>query len=154
MRELKFRAWDKKTKKMREVESIGFGAISYMKDGYPVCNMIGRDCITNEDMIIHRDSPDFILQQFTGLTDSKGVEIYEGDIVKCYHFTDDSGHHFIKHIIKWSEKFNGWFAMNAKSKSDDDGSIQLWVYMKSNKHTTEVIGNIHQNQELLENSND
>lgn len=88
--------------------------------------------------------------QFTGLHDCKGVKIYDGDIVQSYHFTDENRKdHFLSHIVKWSDKFNGWFMLNKQDLSGNDGSIQMWVYMKSSKYTAKVIGNIHQNSELL-----
>ena len=67
MREIKFRAWDKKTKKMRIVESIGFGALSISGKGYPVVNLVGENIITQQKFLIHRDTPDFILMQYIKL---------------------------------------------------------------------------------------
>lgn len=88
--------------------------------------------------------------QFTGLLDCNGLKIFDGDIVQSYHFTDENRKdHFLSHIVKWSDKFNGWFMLNEKDLSGNDGSIQMWVYMKSSKYTAKVIGNIHQNSELL-----
>lgn len=56
MREIKFRAWDFKNKKMREPDVYVLG-----------------------ELIINRYDG---LMQFTGLLDKLGKEIYEGDIIK------------------------------------------------------------------------
>lgn len=140
MREIKFRAWDKKSKKMRIVESIGFGAISIHKDHYPVINMLGYDTINQESILVHRDSPDFVLEQFTGLRDRNGKEIYEGDIIE----------------YGAPEKLkNGNYNLNKSIKKrvlvewKDFVSCGFNV-MGCPQQIYEVIGNIHENPGLLE----
>lgn len=85
-------------------------------------------------------------RQFTGLHDKTGQEVYEGDIVASPHFIDAAGReHVLKHVVEWSEKYHGWFLANAKSM-DGTGSIQIFVAREAE---LEVIGNIHENKELL-----
>lgn len=77
--------------------------------------------------------------QFTGLIDKNGKEIYEGDVVS---FVIDE-HHFYG-IIKWGSCracfFIGYPTHSIRLPLC--GSFEL-------KETLEVIGNIHDNPELL-----
>ena len=134
-REIKFRAWDKKSKKMRVVDSIGFGAISIYEKGYPVCNMIGHDIINEKAIIIHRDSPHFELMQYTGLKDECGKEIYEGDI--CKNIVDN---HILK-VTYWETDGSYMF----EDQNENGNGYNLYEFGE-----VEVIGNIFENPELLE----
>ena len=68
--------------------------------------------------------------QFTGRTDKNGKEIYEGDIVRWF----DSDENERIDLVKW--KFGGLVLCNAQYTVGSYGLI-------------EVIGNIHDNPELI-----
>ena len=73
--------------------------------------------------------------QFTGVTDKKGARIFEGDIVKYFDalgFSKGFG------VVSWDTIFSGWRA----EKNTLYGSKYISKY--------EVVGNIHDNPELLE----
>lgn len=67
MREIKFRVWDKKTKKMRQLVDIVFNTgFGYEKNDNSI-KLIwvkGYDCIEQKDIMLQRES-NFELMQYT-----------------------------------------------------------------------------------------
>lgn len=79
--------------------------------------------------------------QYTGLKDKNGKEIYEGDIIGCHNPN-------IKHLIFYNEEQGRFMAaLDGDIENDYFGICGLdcsrW------NATKEVIGNIHDNPELL-----
>lgn len=73
--------------------------------------------------------------QYTGLKDCDGVEIYEGDVIQMSHF------HTSPYVVVWHESDFGCGWKKQRRDSLTDLGAECCV-MK-------VIGNIHQNPELL-----
>ena len=76
--------------------------------------------------------------QFTGLLDKNGKEIYEGDIVQSK----------LKRLRKYDEILQICFANSEYCGKDKYGSSTS-LSLLEDYHTLEVIGNIHDNPELI-----
>lgn len=112
MREIKFRAWDGS----QFIEHLGLQNLN----------------------VLHLSSASpYALQQYTGLKDNNGKEIYEGDVVYIKAFSPE------KNIVRFDRggfclqpvtDMNAYFLADIKYAEDD---------------RSEVIGNIYENPELL-----
>jgi len=127
MRETRFRAWDKKGKKMGHVVVLSFdGRIIDGKPVYPDRVQILHEDYEGGSEVFNIE--DVELMQDTGLKDKNGKEIYEGDIVKT------NSRATLK--IYWNDRIGayGWIG-NWKEEDKWD--------------SFEIIGNIYSNPELL-----
>lgn len=139
MREIKFRAWnDDHYIHMNEnpeeyqwhFGECGFG-ISYYDT--TICKISGGELVESEEWI---ELKNLIFEQFTGLHDNNGKEIYEGDIINW-------GSHLM--YVEWNHEFCQWYA----SDIDDEYHGPLWTHLRSGELAV-IIGNIHESPELLE----
>lgn len=120
MRNFKFRVWDGKNQKFCQDPRT---EIAYLR------------C---EPMVMEFASFGKVIQQFTGLLDKNGCEIYEGDIVSFHSFNDEK---IRSGKVEW---FQYSFVINEKNMwglNFDSFPISQIV----------VLGNIFENPELLKN---
>ena len=135
MRELKFRAWLENVERARETD----GEIVWKTESYydydPIINNNGLLDVEYGCDIIGNSDEKYIIEQYTGLKDKNGKEIYEGDIVSV---------------------------RNKNRKNEyDNGVVEIgkaafrcpFLLGKYHSGQVEVIGNVHENADLLKEDN-
>ena len=129
-RVIKFRAWDTENKKML------WGDIPLRLHSHD-----GDDWfLLSDDTDSNNDYYENILQQFTGLYDKTGKEIYEGDVV----LVND---HIYPKVVNWEKDIH-------ISYGHGESGFSYWSGFLISEYgnelrSLEVIGNIFENPELI-----
>lgn len=155
----RFRAWIKKYKRMVDVfrygndmgtcEWIWHSHIYDTPDGKPVLDNWGSVDERFSNIIERTKLIDCVLEQCTGLKDKNGQLIYEGDILDFDLSNPRNGGHY-RGFVYW-ERHNeliGWMI----SDMEQIGAWDLRQIAHPNDWMVwgEIIGNIHENTELLD----
>lgn len=136
----KFRAWDKDDKVMRIVNEIHFGTGSItcmpLKDHDDMLEMYDPICFEGH----------YELMQSTGQKDKNGVELFEGDICKCFNGLKDYWY-----VVEWV--YAGWQTVTFKKPDSSVVGIahemnQFYIEPDEAKQLT-IVGNIYQNPDLI-----
>lgn len=133
MKNFKFRAWDKDHKYME-----------YTDKNLVVCFSDEGVEVTDHTTFSHSctSMQNYELMQSTGLKDMKDTEIYEGDIVELKYPYDKRIK--TRGSIVW-DIYKSCFGISMKETTE---RYELYRVTAGNYLT--VIGNVHQNPELLE----
>lgn len=140
MRKIKFRAWD------RTRSEFHWGSTNLMLDlngtKFWQFAMDAPTPISIQD--------NYVLQQWTGLVDEDGKEIYEGDILFAdrYPFVDEGvvGYRAVVQFIGGGF-FRTLVCTNKNKRGISDGISDL---LEADDEGLRVIGNVYENSELLE----
>jgi uncharacterized phage protein (TIGR01671 family) len=160
-REIKFRAWIIDEARMSYGDewfsmSPDGSLIQYADQGFWVNNLNTskehKEYLAENDIQI-RD--EFILQQYTGLKENNGKEIYEGDIVRWDDMTNGEKWRVAVVEIKPDLQFKIIRINCDFIQSAQEGYVFRFgnfIYKDTHNHL-EVVGNIYQHPELLQTEN-
>lgn len=141
MRDIKFRVWSESRKK-------------WLNECMFDMELKGAYDFSSDSSMRYNYKTDVIIEQFTGLKDVNGMEIYDGDIVQV---SGNDGYYVTAKVVYECGAF--WFYAKNISlvfNEDCDNMVMLSsMYIEDGDggdslDMVGVVGNIHQNPELLE----
>ena len=136
MREIKFRAWDKRDNEMfyssmyQDKTSMVFGLSSFL-----------AECSDIEET----------LMQSTGLKDKNGVEIYNGDIVIVENY-NHHGKNPKKVMFVYYDNLTAQYCTKIEKTNFKIGDLIMENQPLFFAHSIEIIGNIYEHSHLLDNN--
>lgn len=141
MREIEFRVWDSRKKSYFNKKDIAIDNLGNI--------FVFEGCDDNDADLWHvrilsdPDNERYIIEENTGLTDINGTEIFEGDIIFQKPLSKNS--------VGWTGKVifkEGAFMAEVHERGK---AVMLLFLSEFNpEKTCEVVGNIHEDPELVE----
>lgn len=150
----KFRFWHNEYKKMVEVFNFGIDGgccewvqhspIYNTEDGLPILDNWGGVMEEPSKIIRRSKLIDGVLEQCTGVKDKNGKLVYENDIIEITspvydHYNSKPRLNKNIQVVKWRENQTGFYP------------FCYGIHQEYEETTFEVIGNVHENKELLKN---
>ncbi|WP_072238491.1 YopX family protein [Campylobacter coli] len=142
LKDFDFKIWDNTEKRyLNEIELHKY-------DKSPVeagTTFTETDRINEVEFVKNKN--DLEIELFTGYYDYKGNKIYIGDIIECLVFTNEKNSEIFYEIIC----FDMELGLCSKLSNGDGGYLFDLLRDKNNKTIEDVyvVGNIHENKELL-----
>ena len=155
MREHKYRAWDKKNKVIVKVWGINYKDF----EGNCIVSFFAVNPVINGEYILRAENAELL--EYTGLKDKNDVEIYEGDILRVGslgHLRRDSSYKDQQKVNERDMFYvkclkSGFTLRDITTPLSCDipnlhNSINNYSFWNG-QNDLEIIGNIHENPELL-----
>jgi len=158
-REIKFRVWDVENSKL----------LSWDEIWYSVCRIDGRVIGSAEpeiwfpfiSMALKAPSFKYVTDQYTGLKDKNGVEIYDGDIISFFEADDASkpliglvkwgkygdGGEYVSNVECWTVEGKGMG--NLPLSTIKDGGVRYSRGTETKDELPIIVGNVHQHGDLI-----
>ena len=129
----RFRAWHNELGRMMSIKNMWF-------QDSRIEELELNDAVMNDHITAYPDEIE--LMQSTGLVDKEGTEVFEGDIL---HHQIQTEYTF---IVKYDKDKGRWYGDGLSR------TYQIDIAKRFLPHYYKVIGNIYENQELLEVENE